>query len=77
MRFRCKVCHKRVTIKPIYSRDNREILLRCTNPKCLAEGVFRNKDFVPFLFVKNIKVVSRVQFFGVLSSHHLFGRRGF
>lgn len=67
VRLRCKRCHKRVTIKPIYSRDNRWVIFRCPNFKCNAEGVFRNKNYIPFLFVKKIRLVSR-KYVAVLSS---------
>lgn len=68
MRFRCKVCRCRVNFHPSFSRDNRRIFFRC--PNCLASGSFRNKDFVPPLFVKHIRLASR-QYVGVLSSSQL------
>ena len=67
VRLRCKNCHRRVTIKPIYSRDNRWVLFRC--PKCWAEGSFRNKNYIPFLFVTRITLASR-QYFAVLNPSH-------
>jgi hypothetical protein len=68
MRFRCKVCHFRVNIYPSYSPDNRLIRFSC--PRCLASGTFRNRDYVPFLFVRVIRLASR-QYVGVLSSSQL------
>jgi hypothetical protein len=70
MRFRCKVCHKRVNIHPTFIWGGRKILFKCPNPKCMVEGVFRNKDYVPFLFVRKISLVSR-QYFGVLRPSQL------
>ena len=70
VRLRCKKCHRRVTIKPVYSRDNRWVIFRCPNFKCNAEGVFKNKNYIPFLFVKKISLVSRQQFFAVLNPTH-------
>ena len=68
MRFRCKVCRVRVSIYPTYSNGGRRIVFTC--PNCLASGSFRNKDYVPFLFVKNISLASR-QYFGVLNPSQL------
>lgn len=65
VRLRCKKCHKRVTIKPIYSRDNRWVLFRCPNFKCNAEGMFKNKNYIPPMFVRKVSLASR-QYFAVL-----------
>ena len=75
MRFRCKVCHCRVNIHPSFSRDNRLIRFSC--PSCLASGTFRNRNFVPPLFVCVIRLAS-MQYFGVLdSSQRKLGGVGF
>lgn len=64
VRMRCKVCGRRVSILPVVFARGR--LARFTCPLCLASGVFRNRDFVPFLFVHSVRVVSRAQYWGVL-----------
>jgi hypothetical protein len=67
-RLRCKVCHKRVSIYPIPIQGGHKLLFVC--PRCNARGVFRNKNFIPFLFVRKISLASR-QYFGVLRPSQL------
>lgn len=70
----CRMCHRQSMFRPTLIDGGRRFILVC--PKCNSRGIFRNKDYVPFLFVKNIRLASR-QYFAVLSSQHLLGDVGF
>lgn len=67
VRLRCKKCHRRVNIHPIPINQGRSLIFKCPNFKCNAEGVFRNKNYIPFLFVKKITLASK-QYYGILAN---------
>jgi hypothetical protein len=68
VRLKCKVCHLRVNIHPIPIEGGHKLLFVC--PKCHSRGVFRNKNYIPFLFVSKICLASR-QYIGVLRPSQL------